>query len=104
MGLDCTILDYTTKEFLDIDYKNRKEFDRNSNSIDRGLQISKWLDEEKYDIGYYVVIDDDTDAAYNHGSNFFKVDTFTGFDDEHKKKFNKFMEKLIHDFSERFKN
>lgn len=87
MKLDCTILDYTTKEFLD-----------------RGLQISKWLSEEKYDMNFYVVIDDDTDAAYNHESNFFQVDTFTGFDDLHKIKFNKFMENLIYDFSKRFKN
>ena len=94
LKLECEILDYTTKEFLDKDYKDRIEWTHGEKSIDRGLQITKWLSEEKYDIDFYVVIDDDYDAEFGHTENFFPVSSVTGFDDNTLNRFRKFMEKF----------
>lgn len=93
--LDCTILDYTTKKFLDIDYRERLEWDPNSIPRDRGLQISQWLNEEKYDINYYVVLDDDIDAKYGHENNYFGVNSMFGLDDTALHEFEIFMKKLL---------
>lgn len=95
MKIDCVILDYTTKEYLDTDYKDRLEWTHGASSIDRGLQISKWLDENKYDINYYIVIDDSLDAGFGHSDNFFRVNSNSGFNDNTLKRFKLFMENFV---------
>lgn len=92
--IDCEVIDYTTKEYLDKDYYTRLEWDPKTSPRDRGLQISKWLAEEKYTINQYVIIDDDSDAAYGHEKNFFKVNGYDGFNDKNLTLFRKFMENL----------
>ena len=94
-NLDCEILDYTTKEYLDKEYKDRLEWTHGAKSIDRGLQITKWLSEEKYDINFYVVIDDDLDAEFGHTENFFAVNSMTGFDENTLKRFRIYMRTFL---------
>lgn len=95
LNLDCEILDYTTKEYLDKEYKYRLEWTHGAKSIDRGLQITKWLSEEKYDINFYVVIDDDLDAEFGHTENFFAVNSMTGFDENTLKRFRIYMRTFL---------
>lgn len=95
MNLDCVILDYTTKEYLDTGYKDRLEWTHGASSIDRGLQITKWLEEAKYDINYYVVIDDSLDAKFGHSDCFFEVNCSTGFDNNTLERFKIFMENIL---------
>lgn len=70
MGLSCQLIDYTTKENMEYNIEN--------NDL-RGLQIQKWLNENKVDD--YLVIDDMYGAgAYQHVDRFIHLDNMIGFD------------------------
>lgn len=85
MGIYADLIDYTTTEDLDIEFKSRVENDGiNSISINRSLQISKWL-KENY-ASSYIIIDDDPGASYNHDGAFFLCNPEIGFDKESFKK------------------
>ena len=80
MKIDCDVIDCTTRRHLDKDYQNRLEYDPNSISKDRGLQITDWLLEKKYTVKNYFILDDSLDAGYGHLDNYYKIDSKTGFD------------------------
>lgn len=81
MGLVGDVIDYTTKFYLDTDYKSRYENNPvNALSRDRGLQITRWLLEQKYNVNNYLVIDDSLDASYGHESNYHRTFGDRGFD------------------------
>lgn len=80
MKIDCDVIDCTTRRYLDKDYQNRLEYDPNSISKDRGLQITDWLLEKKYTVKNYFILDDSLDAGYGHLDNYYKIDSKTGFD------------------------
>ena len=80
MKIDCDVIDCTTRRYLDKDYQNRLEYDPNSISKDRGLQITDWLLEKKYTVKNYFILDDSLDASYGHLDNYYKIDSKTGFD------------------------
>lgn len=80
MGIDCEVIDYTTRYVLDTDYKSRYEDDPvNAKSHERGLQISHWLSERKYTVANYLVLDDSLDASYGHEDNYYRVNNVHGF-------------------------
>lgn len=92
-GWDTEVIGYTTEEYLDTDYADRcKNNFGNASHWDRGLQITKWLEDNKHlNINDYYIIDDDCDAGYGHDGHFFIVDSNTGFDENHLTKFNHFI-------------
>ena len=81
MGIEGELIDYTTKEYMDKTYYKDLEYDKSRIPKDRGMQISHWLDERKYNIDKYLVIDDDIDAKFGHENNFIKTNVKVGFDD-----------------------
>ena len=80
MGIDCEVIDYTTRRTLDVTYKERIEYDPSAISRERGLQITDWLLEKKYTVKNYFILDDSLDAGYGHLNNYYRVDSKTGFD------------------------
>ena len=80
MGLVGEVIDCTTTYYLDIDYRARYEDDPTAMSRDRGLQITRWLKERKYNVSNYLVIDDSLDASYGHESNYHRTFGNRGFD------------------------
>lgn len=81
-GLKGDLLDYTTRYHLDLGYKERLEWEGVSAiHHERGLQISQWLSERKYNVANYIVIDDGIDASYGHEFNFHQTFSTRGFDD-----------------------
>lgn len=82
MGIDCEVIDYTTRKTLDVTYKERFEDNPTTISRDRGLQITDWLLEKKYKVNNYFVLDDSLDAEYGHSNNYYRVNNTKGFDKE----------------------
>lgn len=80
MGIKGELIDYTTKRYLDTDYRERIEWDTSAKPRDRGLQISAWLNEDKYNVSNYLVLDDSTDASYGHEDNYHRTFGKYGFD------------------------
>ncbi len=81
MGIKGEIIDYTTQKYLDTDYRERREWEGdNAVPRDRGLQISDWLWEDKYNVVNYLVLDDSIDAKYGHEDNYHQTDGRYGFD------------------------
>lgn len=80
MGLVGEVIDYTTNYYLDTDYRYRYEDDPTALPRDRGLQITRWLKEHKYNVDSYLVIDDSLDASYGHESNYHRTFGDRGFD------------------------
>lgn len=85
MKIDAELIDYTTKVSLDYEYFSDPHCERDPR--DRGMQISAWLDEKKYKVNKYFILDDSLDAEYGHTSQFFRVDARDGFDENHLRKF-----------------
>ena len=81
IGIKGDLIDYTTKEFLDTGYKDRREWEGDTAlPRDRGLQISKWLLEDKYNIANYLILDDGIDVIYGHEDNYYRPNGQYGFD------------------------
>ena len=92
LGLVGEVIDYTTKYSLDHDYQKRIEYGGDdAYSWERGLQITKWLSERKYNVNNYIVIDDGKDASYGHEDNYHRTEGKRGFDlDSYNECINKF--------------
>lgn len=81
MGIDGVIIDYTTKEYLDTDYRDRRDWEGDSAlPRDRALQITKWLKEDKYNVKNYLILDDGIDVIYGHENNYHRPKGEYGFD------------------------
>ena len=82
MGIKGEIIDYTTKRRLDVDYKERLEWEGVDVCIprERGLQITEWLNEGKYNVNQYLIIDDGIDVIYGHENNYHRPNGKYGFD------------------------
>lgn len=82
MKINGEIIDVTTCDYLDTDYKERLEWDpKNACARDRGLQITQWLDQNWQLVNKYLVIDDGLDASYGHEANYFRTAGEYGFDE-----------------------
>lgn len=80
LQIEAEILDFTSKSFLDTSYLFNLRNNPNTVCNNRGLQISDWLSEKKYNVNYYFILDDDEGAFFNHNSkNFYKVNPNTAF-------------------------
>lgn len=83
LGIESEVLDYTTKKYLDSDYKDRLEWEGEAaRPRDRGLQISHWLIERKYNVKNYIVLDDSIDASYGHEEKYHRTFGTRGFDNQ----------------------
>lgn len=80
MGIEGDLIDYTTKEFLDKDYRERREWSNDALPRDRALQITKWLDEDKYNVKNYLILDDSIDVIYGHEDHYHRPKGEYGFD------------------------
>ena len=83
-SIDQEIIGYTTTKFLDHTYRSRLE-DTNGyvQCYDRGLQITKYLEDNQLQDCNYLVVDDSYDAGYGHTDNFFRVNPQVGFNETH---------------------
>lgn len=80
MGIEGDLIDYTTKEYLDLDYRERREWSNDALPRDRALQITKWLDEDKYNVKNYLILDDGIDVIYGHEGHYHRPKGEYGFD------------------------
>lgn len=79
IGINATVVGVTTDEHLDLDYYERLQWDPNSISRDRGMQITEWLNETELTIDNYVVLDDNKYAEWGHEDKFIYCDRDIGF-------------------------
>lgn len=81
LGIIGEVLDYTTSHTLDHGYKERIEWEgSNAKPRDRGLQITHWIKDHKYNINDYIVLDDSLDASYGHEEKYHRTFGTRGFD------------------------
>lgn len=81
IGIKGDLIDYTTKEYLDTDYKDRRDWEGDvALPRDRALQVSKWLKEDKYNVKNYLILDDSCDVIYGHENNYYRPNGVYGFD------------------------
>lgn len=81
LGIVGDVLDYTTQHTLDHEYRKRIEWEGDAAlPRDRGLQITHWLLDKKYNVKDYIVLDDSLDASYGHEDKYHRTFGTRGFD------------------------
>lgn len=81
LGIVGELLDYTTQHTLDHGYKERIEWEGSAAlPRERGLQITHWINDHKYNIKDYIVLDDSLDASYGHENKYHRTFGTRGFD------------------------